>query len=146
MDTQRKEKLVTLFQAEAKLASTFGMQLSFDEKNRAIVRLPYNPKLDHALGGIHGGVIATLLDNAGWFTCAVAHEGDGWVATSEMSFHLLKPVKRDEIHARGEIIKAGRRQDIIEMRCYDSRGDLVAHGTGTFIYLDHLHVPGMGKS
>ena len=97
MSTDRKEKLLELFNQRAPIAKTFGMKLSFDVDDRANISLPYNPDLDHALGGVHGGVIATLLDNAGWFSCALAHEGSGWVVTSEMSLHLFQPVKKSDL-------------------------------------------------
>ena len=140
MSTDRKEKLLELFNQRAPIARTFGMKLSFDVDDRANISLPYNPDLDHALGGIHGGVIATLLDNAGWFTCALAHQGEGWVVTSEMSFHLFQPVQKTDLLARGRILKSGKRQDIADMRCWDQDNNLVAHATGTFLYLDKLSI------
>ena len=48
---------MNLFNVKAPIAQTFGMTLSFDDDMRAVVDLPYNPGLDHALKGIHGGVI-----------------------------------------------------------------------------------------
>jgi uncharacterized protein (TIGR00369 family) len=140
MSTDRKEKLLELFNQRAPIAKTFGMKLSFDVDDRANISLPYNPALDHALGGIHGGIIATLLDNAGWFTCALAHEGEGWVVTAEMSLHLFQPVQKTDLLARGRILKAGKRQDIADMRCWDTDNNLVAHATGTFLYLEKMSI------
>lgn len=126
-----KQILLKLFNQNARIAQTFGMKLSYGENDRAIITLPYNPDLDHAGNGIHGGVIGTLLDNAGWFTCALAHKG--FVITSEISFHLLRPAIKTELQAQGEIIKIGKRQIIAEMRCWNEIGKLIAHGTGTFL-------------
>jgi uncharacterized protein (TIGR00369 family) len=126
-----KPILLKLFNQNARIAQTFGMKLSYGENDRAIITLPYNPDLDHAGNGIHGGVIGTLLDNAGWFTCALAHKG--FVVTSEISFHLLRPAIKTELQAQGAIIKIGKRQIIAEMRCWNEIGNLIAHGTGTFL-------------
>jgi len=65
--TERQVELVRKF-SDSPIGRHFGMSLSYDEQGRAHVRLPYNPDLDHALGGIHGGIMATLLDTAagGW--------------------------------------------------------------------------------
>jgi uncharacterized protein (TIGR00369 family) len=135
MTPKRLEELLHMFNEVAPIARTLGMTLSFDDRARAIVDLPYNPGLDHALGGVHGGVYATLLDTAGWFTAAAAHDVDCWLATAEMSIHLLLPVERSPLRAVGELIKTGRRQDVAEMRLYDGEERLVGHATGTFIVL-----------
>ena len=140
MSREREQRLLQMYNGSSRLGALLGMQLSFDEQGRAVVHLPHNPKLEHARGGTHGGVIATMLDNAGWFTCAASHEGNGWVATAEMSFHLLRPALGTALTARGELLKSGRRQDVAAMTCHDTAGNLVAHGTGTFIYLEDLPI------
>ena len=132
---ERIEQLLRMFNEVAPIAGTLGMRLSYDEEGQAIVDLPYNPGLDHALGGVHGGVYATMLDTAGWFTAAAAHDEPCWLATSEMSMHLLLPVERASLRAVGRLIKRGTRQDVAEMRLYDGDGRLVAHATGTFVLL-----------
>jgi uncharacterized protein (TIGR00369 family) len=132
---KRIKELTELFNTKAPIARLFGMKLSFTEAGNAVIDLPYNPELDHALGGIHGGVYATMLDNAGWFAAAAAHEFSCWVATSEMSLHLLKSVKKTALRSVGNLIKKAKRQSIAEMHLYDSQGELVGHATGTFIIL-----------
>jgi uncharacterized protein (TIGR00369 family) len=90
------------------------------------------------LGGVHGGVYMTLLDTAAWFTAAAAHEESCWVATSELTVHLLKPVERSALRAVGQMIQTGRRQDIVGASLYDGDGRLVAHAVGTFILMTNL--------
>ena len=134
MSIKYKQFFLNLFNEKARIAQNFGMTLSYDETNRGIITLPYNSLLDHAGDGIHGGVIATVLDNAGWFTCALNH--NGFVVTTEISFHLLRPVEKTKIWARGEIIRMGKRQVIAEMRCWDEENNLIAHAIGTYIYFE----------
>jgi uncharacterized protein (TIGR00369 family) len=131
-----------MFNQVAPIARTFGMVLSFDEQGRATVTLPYNPSLDHGLGGIHGGVYATLLDTAGWFTAAAAHDCRCWLATAELSIHFLKPASQVELRATGRLIQVGKRQDVAEMFVHDGQGRLVAHATGTFMVLPHIPLAG----
>jgi uncharacterized protein (TIGR00369 family) len=135
VNPERIQQLLHTFNEVAPIAGTFGMSLSYNEQGQAIVDLPYNPGLDHALGGVHGGVYATMLDTAGWFTAAAAHDVGSWLATSEMSIHLLLPVERASLRAVGRLIKRGKRQDVAEMHLYDGDGRLVGHATGTFILL-----------
>jgi uncharacterized protein (TIGR00369 family) len=135
MNSERIAELLHMFNEVAPIARTFGMRLSYDDKGQAIVDLPYNADLDHALGGVHGGVYATLLDTAGWFTAAAAHDVDCWLATAEMSIHFLAPAQGTSLRAGGRLIKQGKRQDVAEMHLYDGEGRLVGHATGTFTIL-----------
>ncbi len=144
MNTERIQELLRMFNENAPIAHFFGMKLSYtDEANPvlsspgqcAVIDLPYNPNLDHAFGGIHGGVYATMLDNAGWFTAAAAHDVSCWVATSELSIHFLEPAKSTSLRAVGRLLKQGKRQDIAEMYLYDGQGRWIGHGVGTFVVL-----------
>ena len=136
----KKEKLLKLFNKEAPIAKFFGMILSFNKKNQAVIDLPYNSSLDHALKGVHGGIYCTLLDNAGWFTAAIAVEESYWLTTSQLTIHFLEPVKEKDLQAIGKVIKQGRRQIITEMNLYDSHKKLVAFSTGTFIILSNVNI------
>ena len=135
MSTERIEELLRMFNENAPIARYFGMKLSFTDEASAVVDLPYNPNLDHAFDGIHGGVYATMLDSAGWFTAAAAHNASCWIATSELSIHFLEPAQRTSLRAVGRLIKQGKRQDIAEMHLYDGQGRLIGHGVGTFVVL-----------
>lgn len=143
---RRRAELLHLFNEVAPIAKTFGMRLAFDGEDRAVVSLPFHPGLDHALGGIHGGVYATLLDTAGWFAAAVRHAESSWMATSEMSVHFLKPCARTSLRAVGRVLKGGKRQDVAEVHLYDGEGELVGHCTATFLLLPHLSLPAAGAA
>jgi uncharacterized protein (TIGR00369 family) len=106
------------------------MTLSYDEEGRAVIDLPRNPDLDHAAGDVHGGVIATLLDSAAWFTAAPRYEG--WISTVEFDTRLLEPAGGGDLRAVGDLLRAGRRLSTARAECRDGEGRLVAVGTGTF--------------
>ena len=125
----RRADLVALFDT-APIKHLFGMVLRYDDQGRAVFDLPYNPGLDHALKGTHGGAIATLLDNAGWFTVAPYH--DTWIATVEFSVRLHQPVAGTHLTARGELVRLGRRLSVARMEVRTAEGALVATGSGTF--------------
>jgi uncharacterized protein (TIGR00369 family) len=127
---QRQQALVALF-GKAPIKKSMGMELSYDEQGCAIFDMPYHPGFDHALNGIHGGVIATLLDNAGWFTAAALY--DSWIATAEMQVRYLEPVAKAHLIAQGRIIRAGKRMAMTEMEVRTQDGRRVAVGSGTFV-------------
>jgi uncharacterized protein (TIGR00369 family) len=86
-------------------------------------------------GVLHCCVYATLLDTAGWFTAAAAHDESCWLATSEMSIHFLAPARQTPLRVVGRLLKQGTRQDVAEMHLYDGDNRLIGHATGTFILL-----------
>ena len=138
MNEERIEELIRMFNQKAPIARFFGMKLSYAKDGSAVIDLPYNSNLDHSQGGVHGGVYATLLDCAGWFTAAIAHEPSCWLATSEITVRYLEPVSGLSLRAGGRLIKRGKRQDVVEMHLYDEKGSLVGHATGTFIVLPEI--------
>jgi len=137
---EREQELLTLFNGRAPIARLFGMRLSYTEHGEAVIDLPYNPDLDHALGSVHGGVYATLLDSAGWFAAAAGHELNSWIATSEMSIHFLRPATHTALRALGRVLKTGKRQDIVEVFLYDEQDTLVGHAMGTFIVIPSVRL------
>ena len=138
MSAARITELTRFFNEGAAIGRTFGMTLSFTDEGCAVVDLPYNPALNHAAGGIHGGVYCTMLDVAGWFTAAATHEESCWLATSELSIHFLAPAKATALRAVGRLIKPGKRQDVAEAHLYDEHNHLVGHAVGTFVVLPHI--------
>lgn len=136
------EELLDLFNERAHIAKLFGMRLTFNDDRQAVIRLPYNPELDHAQGGIHGGVYATMLDSAGWFTAAAAYKRSSWLATSELSIHFLEPVKEEELVAVGKMMKQGKRQSVVEMELKTTAGVLVGQAVGTFVPLPEVSLEG----
>ena len=132
-----QEQLIELIQTSP-IGTLYGWRLSFDDANHAHLHLPYNPNLDHALRGVHGGVIATLLDTSGWCASSIWHP-EVWVATVEFSVHLVRQATHCDLHAEGWVVHSGKRLDIVEMKVVDATdGTLYATGSGTVIVLRDL--------
>lgn len=138
MNSNRTAELARFFNEGARIGRFFGLTLSFTAEGQAVVDLPYNPNLDHAAGGVHGGVYCTMLDIAGWFTAAAALDTPCWLATSELTIHFLAPAEATDLRAVGRLIKPGKRQHIAEAHLYDGQGRLVGHAVGTFVVLPHI--------
>ena len=130
-DIARRSARLADFFAHAPMKKTFGMELSFDEAGDATFRMPNNPAMHHSFRDTHGGVIATLLDNAGWFTAATRY--DHWVNTSELTVRLHEPAQQESLVAVGRVVRAGRRLCVAEMTVTSESGRLVATGSGCFV-------------
>ena len=126
---RRGAQLEALF-SRAPIGKTFGMKLTYTDDFEAVFDLPHHRGLEHAMGDTHGGAIATLLDNAGWFTAAVHYEN--WITTVELQVRMLEPSRREDLRARGRLVRAGKKLAVAEMKVQTATGRLVAVGSATF--------------
>ncbi|MEW6530606.1 MAG: PaaI family thioesterase [Thermodesulfobacteriota bacterium] len=126
---RRKQELQKRF-ATAPLRKTFGMKLEYDPEGNPVFHLPYNPSLSNSVGGVHGGIIGTLVDMAGWWAAAPFY--DHWIATAEYQVRLLQPAHETDLYATGKLLRAGSKIAMCEVEVRAPDGTLVAVGSGTF--------------
>ena len=83
---------------------------------------------------IHGGVIATLLDQA--FGCASNTLENVYIAV-QMNIHFLAAAPVGEtIYAESRVLHAGKRVGTSEMTVIDSKGKTIARATGTTVSME----------
>ncbi len=126
---ERCDQLISFFN-RAPLQQAFGMVISYKENGAAVFDMPYNSKFDHTMGGIYGGVIASMIDNAGWYTAAA--QTDNWVSTVNLNIQLLEPAEQVHIRSIGTLVRAGKKLSIVNMEVFTEGGKLIAIGSGTF--------------
>jgi uncharacterized protein (TIGR00369 family) len=82
---------------------------------------PIRPETTQHHGFAHGGLIGVAADNAcAWAAATVA----GDVVTGSYSIQFLAPARGERLRARGEVIRAGKRQVSVEARVYaESAGE-----------------------
>jgi uncharacterized protein (TIGR00369 family) len=112
------------------IGRTTGMRIAFADDGAATCHWRHVRDFDHALAQVHGGLLATMLDNAGWFTAAAAH-GE-WVVTSDLQLRLLQGTGEHDLRATGRVVRSGRRLTVVAMELFAGNGDHVATATGTF--------------
>ena len=92
----------------------------------------YNP-----LGGVHGGVIATLLDTAAG--CSVHSTlAVGEMYTSlDLTTKFLRPVTVESglLRCEGRVLNRGRRVALAQAELTDQSGRMVAHATSTCLIM-----------
>ena len=126
---ENQTKAIDLF-SKAPMKKTFNMILSYNHEDQAIFTMPFDQKFCHALGSIHGGVISTLLDNAGWFTIQPHYET--WVNTIDLQVQLLLPTSNKSLISKGTLVKKGKAIAFSKMEVRDEDDNLIATATGTF--------------
>jgi len=122
--------------ANVAIAKTMGLELGYDESGSARIAMPRDARFDHGMGDTHGGVFATLLDSAGWFTVAAVTGRSA--LTTNLNVYMLQPAKRGGVIASGAVQWAGRRAAVAEMQLRSASGELLATGTASFALGDEL--------
>lgn len=117
-------------------ANPAGMQLTFEQDNvkrRIVGRFILGEAYQGGGGMAHGGIIATLLDEAMGKVCRFRQVR---AVTAELTVQYLKPVKVDE-----EIVVEGFETDQKGRNLFhageirNSAGELLARGTGRFVVI-----------
>ena len=142
---ENQENLIKFFEL-APMKRTFKMVLTYDKQGCAAFDMPYQEKFNHALGSVHGGVISTLLDNAGWFTVAPYY--DYWISTVDLQVQFLKHTSGSKLTSIGEIVKVGKNMSFTRMELFDEEKSKIAVATGTFLKssqkIDYANFRGLG--
>ncbi len=114
-----------------------GMKLVFemDESSQRVVgRFRLGPEYQGASGFIHGGIIATLLDEV---MSKVSRFSNVRAVTAELTVEYLLPVRVDEeVRVEGFATRREGRQLYHEGEVRDATGNLLARGRGRFVIID----------
>jgi len=135
------ERLVRLFHGST-IARSLGIRFHYDAEERAVFELAYDGRFDHFMDDVHGGAIATLVDNAGWFAAAARYPT--WIVTVEFQVRLHEPAGRQLLRAVGRVVRAGKRISSAEMEVRNASGVLVATGSGSYSVTSAEHPGGTG--
>ena len=99
----------------------------------------FEPREEHlnGMGGVHGGLLTTVLDTV--MGCAVQSlldEGVG-LATIELKTSFVRPVKvaTGVLRAEGTVVHNGSRVASAEAKLLDGKGTLYAHATSSWLIL-----------
>lgn len=125
-------------------SNAIGLRLRF-QTDGAVVRTHFTPRPEH-IGFkqvVHGGIIATLLDEIMVWACAVRTKRFAYCA--EMTTRFLKPLRPHEtVIAIGELA-ADRRGKIFEAKAElkNQAGDLFATASGKYFPVKEIELSDM---
>jgi len=118
-------------------ANPRGMHLHFDrdeQRQRIVGKFRLGPEYQGAAGFIHGGIIATLLDEV---MSKVSRFSNVRAVTAELSIEYLKPIRvGDELTVEGFNTRREGRQLYHEGEIRDAAGTLLARGRGRFVVVN----------
>jgi uncharacterized protein (TIGR00369 family) len=101
---------------------------------RAEISLSFEAKALFAnpMGAVHGGFVATMLDEVMVSALFAAGGGDKIAVTITSTVDFIRPVMLGPIAARGRVRHMGKRIAFLEGELYDREGALLAKSSGSF--------------
>jgi uncharacterized protein (TIGR00369 family) len=115
------------------------MQLASISVDKAVVKLKTEQCHLQLFRIVHGGVLATLIDTATFWSVFLRLPEDAGLVNIDLKLNYLKSVSTGMMTAQGRCIRAGRTINYAEASVKDKEGNLIAHGTSTLLVM-----PGKG--
>lgn len=115
--------------------SHMSMRLTAMEVDCATVLLETGEEHLQPFGIVHGGVLATLIDTATFWSVFMRIPEEAGLVNIDLKLNYLSSVKGGRLRAEGKAIRSGSRISYSEARVYDAGGKLIAHGTSTLMIL-----------
>lgn len=99
---------------------------------QAELQATFRPELSQQHGFWHGGIIATLADNASGFAACSLVPLSSQVLAAQMNLHWVAPAVGPVLTAVAEVVKPGRSQSVVAFRVYcgEADGPGADHATG----------------
>src|SRR6478735_2376740 len=112
------------------------LRLSFEhgENRESRASLPVVPELCTGDGAVRAGVLATLVDVIGGGLAATAAH-PGWIATADLTLHLVGGATSGAVHAHARVAHTGRTTVVIEVDLVDDAGGPLGLATMSFAVL-----------
>ncbi len=110
-----------------------GFELVLFDGGHSEIRYAPAPEHLNSFSVLHGGAVMTLLD----VSMAVASRSmrkDSGIVTIEMKTSFMRPAK-GVVLGKGRLIHSTTKMAFTEGMVYDAAGELCAHATGTFKYV-----------
>ncbi|UCC59886.1 MAG: PaaI family thioesterase [Dehalococcoidia bacterium] len=98
------------------------ISLEFPRKRRGRVSAPVVPAICTEHGGVHVGIVATLVDVLGGGLVVRSIYPD-WLATSNLSVYTRRPVTSGFVTARGSVLRTGRTTVVVEVDIFHETSD-----------------------
>jgi uncharacterized protein (TIGR00369 family) len=87
-------------------------------------------------GVLHGGVIASIADEAAWHAMNHPYKGARPATTTELKINYLRPVTGQKMRARAYALRAGKTLFVARVDLFDKQKRLSAVSLVTYMLLD----------
>jgi uncharacterized protein (TIGR00369 family) len=99
------------------------------------VECPLRDDLLNSNGVLHGGVTASIADEAAWHALIHEHKGHREMTTTELKVNYLRPLAGKKVVARAYVLRAGKKLCVTRVDLLDSQRRLSAVAIVTYMLL-----------
>ena len=94
--------------------------------------IPVRNDFFHSAGAVHGAAYFKALDDAAFFAVSSLID-DVIVLTVSFNIYLTRPISEGKITSIGQVVHRSHRVFVAESEAVDSKGRIIARGSGTFM-------------
>jgi len=113
-----------------------ALRLTRRHKDGVTVVCSEKPGLLNENGVMHGGVIASIADEAVWHALVDHYGGKRPCTTTELKVNYLRPIPPGKVTARAYTMRAGKTLFVGRVDIFDHSRKLAAVGIVSYILLD----------
>ena len=99
------------------------------------VECPLREEFLNSTGVLHGGVIASVADEAAWHALIHAYQGDRPTTTTELKINYLRPITGKKLTGRAYALRAGKTLFVARVDLFDAQKRLSAVSLVTYMLL-----------
>ena len=114
-----------------------GVRVVRKHKDGVTVECPLRPELLNSNGVLHGGVTASIADEAAWHAITQHYGRERASTTTELKVNYLRPIAEGKkVVARAYVLRAGKTLFVTRIDLFDSQKRLAGAAIVTYILLD----------
>jgi uncharacterized protein (TIGR00369 family) len=116
-----------------------GVVVSRKHRDGVSVTLKVRPNLLNGNGVMHGGVIASIADEAAWHAIRHHFAEDRPCTTTELKVNYLRPIGGKKAMGRAFMLRAGKTLCVVRVDIFDDQRRLSATSIVTYLLLGRPH-------
>ena len=114
---------------------TLAVKLVRTHKDGVTVACHLKPDFVNSQGALHGGVIASIADEAAWHALIHVYSKKQNCTTTELKINYLRPIAVTKVVARVYALRAGKTLFVSRVDIFDAGKKLAAVGVVTYMLL-----------
>src|SRR5262249_53042198 len=120
---------------EMAFEDTLAIRVTSKHTDGVTVECPMRDDYINSQGVLHGGVIASIADEAAWHAMLHAYDGQRNATTTELKINYLRPISGEKVVARAYVVRAGKTLCVSRIDMFDAQQQLAAIGIVTYMLL-----------
>jgi uncharacterized protein (TIGR00369 family) len=100
------------------------------------INCPLREELLNSNGVLHGGVVASIADEAAWHAMLHAYGSERQATTTELKVNYLRPLAGTRVIARAYTLRAGKTLHVSRVDLFDTQKRLAAVAVVTYMLLE----------